>query len=209
MTPIRTDPMQDLPKCRAKTRAGGSCANAPVAGAKRCRMHGGKTEKAAARAQAETILKTLGEVPNEIDPAQALLRLCATKSAEVEWLRLKVIAVGEQDAEGGSESLTWGVSKHDEGIGAQGPVDVKTHESQANIWWRLLREAEDQLAKYSALALKAGVERRQIELQEAQAVHLAGAINRILDQLELSAEQQKRVPEVVPKILRSLTEGQA
>ncbi|GAA1450423.1 hypothetical protein GCM10009618_02490 [Nesterenkonia lacusekhoensis] len=167
-------------------------------------MHGGKTEKAAARAQAETILKTLGDVQDDVDPAEALLQLVKWKHAETLWLRQKVQEVDPDPGEGGSESLTWGVSKHDEGIGAQGPVDVKTHESQANIWWRLLREAEDQLAKYSALALKAGVERRQIELQEAQAVHLAGAINRILDALELSAEQQKKVPTIVPQVLRGL-----
>lgn len=194
-------------RCGATTRQGGECTQWAVAGARRCRMHGGKTPQAAARAEAEKIRRTLGDVPDDVDPAQALLELVKLKYAEMHWLREKVQEVDPDPGEGGAESLTWGVSKHDEGIGAQGPVDVKTHESQANIWWRLLREAEDQLAKYSALALKAGVERRQIELQEAQAVHLAGAINRILDALELSAEQQKKIPTVVPQVLRSLTEG--
>lgn len=182
-------------------------------GATVCKSHGGGApqvrEAAGRRLAAQEIRKTLGDVPDDVDPAQALLELVKLKYAEMHWLRAKVQEVDTDPAEGGSESLTWGVSKHDEGIGAQGPVDVKTHESQANIWWRLLREAEDQLAKYSALALKAGVERRQIELQEAQAVHLAGAINRILDALELSAEQQKKIPTVVPQVLRSLTEGTA
>lgn len=191
-------------RCGAKTRAGSECAQWAVAGARRCRMHGGNTDKAKARARAEKIMSTLGDVPDDVDPAQALLELVKLKYAEMHWLRAKVQEVDPDPGEGGSESLTWGVSKHDEGIGAQGPVDVKTHESQANIWWRLLREAEDQLAKYSTAALRAGVERRQIELQEAQAVHLAGAINRILDQLELSAEQQKKVPTIVPQVLRGL-----
>ena len=163
-------------------------------------------EAAGRRLAAQEIRKTLGDVPDDVDPAQALLELVKLKYAEMHYLRAKVQELGDSE-DAGPDALTWGVSKHDEGIGAQGPVDVKTHESQANIWWRLLREAEDQLAKYSALALKAGVERRQIELQEAQAVHLAGAINRILDALELSAEQQKKIPTVVPQVLRSLTEG--
>lgn len=203
--------MEDKPRCGAKKKDGTPCGKWPLEGATRCRLHGGASpqarEAAQRRQQATMIRKTLGDVPDDVDPAQALLELVKLKYAEMHWLRAKVQEVDPDPGEGGSESLTWGVSKHDEGIGAQGPVDVKTHESQANIWWRLLREAEDQLAKYSALALKAGVERRQIELQEAQAVHLAGAINRILDALELSAEQQKKIPTVVPQVLRSLTEG--
>lgn len=34
--------MQDAPRCGAATRSGGSCAAPRVAGANRCRMHGGK-----------------------------------------------------------------------------------------------------------------------------------------------------------------------
>jgi glucans biosynthesis protein len=35
-------PMQAVPKCGARTRAGAPCASPKVAGAQRCRMHGGK-----------------------------------------------------------------------------------------------------------------------------------------------------------------------
>lgn len=37
--------MQENVICGAKTRSGGKCKNAPVTGAKRCRMHGGKTPR--------------------------------------------------------------------------------------------------------------------------------------------------------------------
>jgi len=40
--PRNTGPMQDAPRCGARTRSGASCAAPRVAGAGRCRMHGGK-----------------------------------------------------------------------------------------------------------------------------------------------------------------------
>ncbi|KUG58967.1 hypothetical protein AVL63_02790 [Nesterenkonia jeotgali] len=172
-------------------------------------MHGGRTEKAKARAQVEMISKTLGEdlIDPDADPAEMLLELCRWKQAECLWLRAKVQAIPDEaggDAGDGAASLTYGLTRHEEGVGAQGPVDVATYEVAPNIWWKLLREAEDQLAKYSTAALRAGVERRQIELQEAHALHLAQAITRILDQLGLSQDQARLVPTVVPAVLRSL-----
>lgn len=199
-------------RCGAKTRGGDQCTQWPVTGARRCRMHGGKTEKARVRAEAQRAMRALGDVPVEnVDPAEALLRLVSMKWAETLWLREKVRALpdsldansGDDDA-GADDALVWGRTRHEQGVGPQGPIDKTDYAAEANIWWRLLREAEDQLAKYSTAALRAGVERRQLELQEAQAVHLASAINRILDALELSAEQQSKVPRIVPEVLRSL-----
>lgn len=205
-------------RCGAKTRDGGTCTQWPIAGAKRCRMHGGRTQKAKERVQVQRAMRALGEVPAEnVDPAEALLRLVTMKWSEVAWLRQKVrevedsgTATSGEDRVTDGESLVWGLTKRDEGTGPMGPVDVETREVAPNIWWKLLREAEDQLAKYSTAALRAGVERRQIELQEAHALHLAQAITRILDQLGLSQDQARLVPTVVPAVLRSLPvkEGQ-
>lgn len=95
-----------------------------------------------------------------------------------------------------ARQLTYGLTKYDTGIGPQGPVDQRINEVTPNIWWRLLRETEDQLAKYSTAVLRAGAERRQIELQEAQALHLATAINRILDALNLSPNKPGSSPQL-------------
>jgi hypothetical protein len=40
----QADPMHSGQKCCAKTRSGGLCQNLPVAGARRCRMHGGRSK---------------------------------------------------------------------------------------------------------------------------------------------------------------------
>lgn len=40
--PRNTDPMLSSPRCGARTRSGAPCRSPAVAGARRCRMHGGK-----------------------------------------------------------------------------------------------------------------------------------------------------------------------
>lgn len=208
-------------KCSATKRGGEPCGRWAIAGGTVCPTHGGSTghirQKAAERQSQKAVLKALGEIPDEqVDPAQALLWLVSAKFAEVHWLRGKVQEVPAssdheyvENAAGWEkreqkDTLTWGKTKEESGTGPLGPIDSTVHEAAPNIWWKLLREAEDQLAKYSTAALRAGVERRQIELQEAHALHLAQAITRILDQLGLSQDQARLVPTVVPAVLRSL-----
>jgi hypothetical protein len=69
----------------------------------------------------------------------------------------------------------------------------------------MLTDAQDRLAKYAAAALKAGVEERRVKLAEDQGALVARVIRSILDQLNLTSDQQALVPEVVPAQLRLLT----
>ncbi|MET1085727.1 MAG: hypothetical protein ABWY04_01180 [Arthrobacter sp.] len=57
------------------------------------------------------------------------------------------------------------------------------------------------------LALKAGIEERNVKLAESQGLLVADVIRRILGALELTPEQQQLVPEVVPRELRTLATG--
>lgn len=208
--------MSDHPRCGAKTRAGTPCKLAPLKGATRCKRHGGASPNAQAKAaqrrrQAE-IVRTLGEVPAEnIDPAEALLQLVSQKWAETQWLRQIVQAHtidADTEAARGEDvehsPLVWSKTKHEVGTGPEGPIDKAVYDQAPSVWWSQLRRAEDQLKDYTTAALRAGVERRQIELQEAQALQIAQAIHRILDQLQLTQEQARRVPDVVPGVLRQL-----
>jgi hypothetical protein len=189
--------------CNGTTRAGNPCGNRPITGGTVCRMHGGSAPavkaKAAERKQQEAVRRTLmalGE-PEPIDPAQALLNLIAWKHGEVQWLRSKVQAV--QD-----EVLVWGATEHREGVGPEGPISVTSERAQPNVWWSLLRQAEDQLSDYASKALRAGVAERQIRLAESTGAAIAGVVNVILDRLQLNAVQRGLVPTVVPEAFRML-----
>lgn len=188
-------------RCTASTSAGRPCRRPPIAGGTVCATHGGsapQVKAAAARrlqlAAAARELAVLGE-PIAIDPAAALLSLVHHKAGEVAWLRA-MVQTDDLD------ELVWGVTREKEG----GDDHGTTREAKPSIWWAMLRTAEDQLAAYAAAAIRAGVEERRVRLQEQQGALVAGVIQRILTRLELTPEQQARVPVVVPGELRALTQ---
>ena len=196
--------------CGAKKRGkrhgqGEPCQSTPVRGGTRCGKHGGKAPKAqeaatnrAMHAEATQILGHIDPTAEPLHPVEHLLNLINQKAAEVAWLRTKVKALKE-------EQLIWGVTKHETGEEKGEPTDLKTYETQQNIWWKLLREAEEQLAKWATAALRAGVEERRIRLAEEQGQLVVTAIQNILDNLKLSPDQKALIPTIVPAALRALT----
>lgn len=68
----------------------------------------------------------------------------------------------------------------------------------------LFLQALDRAQRFAKTVLDAGVDERRARVAEEQAALLAGVIRNILDDLDLSREQQARVGEVVPRHLRTL-----
>ena len=193
--------------CGAKKRDGQPCGASPARGHIRCRRHGGATPQAKAKAKARVVEAAARQILGTIDPdapyehpVETLMTLIRHKHAEVVWLRAVVRDLTEGE-------LTWGLTEHRTGIGPEGPVDIETRKPEQNIWWKLLREAENQLASWTAAAAKAGVEEREVSLREDQALKISGAINQILAALHLTTDQQKLVPDVVPAALRAIEGG--
>ena len=159
------------------------------------------------RAKATAVLRNLGYDPeaSDVDPSEALLRLVSDKAREVAWWRGRVdqLQAGSED----EDQITWGRTKHEEGVGPLGPVDKDDWAAELNINIRALHEAEDQLARYASLALKAGVEQQRVEVRKQEALLLVGVIHQILDSLQLTGDQQKLVPHVVPSALRAIDGG--
>ncbi|TLP72954.1 HGGxSTG domain-containing protein [Nesterenkonia sphaerica] len=216
---------EDRKICGARNRTTGEpCQRSPMMDSTRCRTHGGRSpqsQKAASerreRRNALRQLSILGEVPEaNVDPTQALLELVTQKHAQVHALRQIVseLEAHEGESHDGEVDLrrhpmVWGLTSHEKGSGVHGPIDKETEQAGASIWLKLLQEAEDQLARYTTAALKAGVEQRQLDVTERQAATFYSAINRILDSLELTTEQQARVPSVVPGVLRQFAASHA
>lgn len=198
--------------CGAKKRGkrhgqGDPCQNSPVHGGVRCGTHGGKAPRAKEAAKTRTMHAEAKQILGHIDPnteplhpVQHLLNLINQKAAEVAWLRTKVQALTE-------EQLTWGVTKHETGIEKGEDTDIRTFETQQNIWWKLLREAEEQLAKWAAMAARAGVEERLVRLEQEKGQLVVSAIQQILDGLQLNPKQKDLVSTVVPAALRALGTG--
>lgn len=197
------------PICGARKKNNQPCGASPKKGYTRCHRHGGAAPAAKRKAKQRNQENAAREILGTIDPdaprehpVETLLNLIQAKAAEVAWLR----SIVKEQTE---EQLVWGEVEHQDGIGPMGVVDMKTYKAEQNQWWKLLREAENQLAQWTASAAKAGVEERAITLAEGHASMITTALNRVFAQLQLNAEQQKLIPIVVPTVLRELSEKDA
>jgi len=194
---------------RSKNSGGQQCGAIAMRGQDICRFHGGATKKARAKAQerlteerARTLVETYGR---KIDTTatEALLDEVQWTAGHVAWLRERVqeieSAAEVQDTDG-QNPLVWGVTKKKTG----GDDFGTTEEATPNIWLKLYQTERVHLVKVCSEAIKAGIEERRIKLAEQQGELVAHAIRAILTDLGLTAEQQARVPEVVPRHLRAL-----
>lgn len=72
-----------------------------------------------------------------------------------------------------------------------------------HVIYRMWSEERDRHVRFAAMALKAGVQERQIQIAEKQAELIAGAIRNILR--ELGVDQDPRAPDIVRKQLMMLS----
>lgn len=197
--------------CGAKKRGtkrapGQPCQANPVRGGTRCGKHGGKSPKAQDAAIDRIMEAEAVEILGRIDPAaevkhpvEHLLTLINNKAAEVAWLRTLVKDVDEDE-------LFYGLTGEELGQDRGDETNLKTYSAGLHIKWQALRAAEEQLAKWTTMALRAGVEQRRIQLAEQQGQLVTVAIQSILDGLNLTPAQRDLIPTVVPNALRALSQ---
>lgn len=195
--------LKDEIRCTATSKTTGErCGNARIPGAKTCRFHGSGTKRSKAKAarvvaarEAEKAVATLG-LAVDISPTDALLEEVKWTAGHVAWLRERVEELDE-------EALTWGTAQH-----SSGPEGTTiTEKAGPSIWYELYAQERRHLVVVCAAALRAGVEERRVQVAEAQGAQLAAVIRAILDDLRLTAAQQKLVASVVPRHLRAIGGG--
>ena len=200
--------------CGAKKRGtkrgpGQPCQANPVRGGTRCGKHGGKSPKAQdaaidriMEAEAVEILGRIDPTAEVKHPVEHLLTLINNKAAEVTWLRALVKDLKEQE-------LFYGLTGEEMGQDRGDETNLKTYAAGLHIKWQALRQAEEQLAKWTTMALRAGIEERRVKLAEEQGALVVGAIQSILDGLNLTKDQLQLVPTIVPAALRQLSQEPA
>jgi hypothetical protein len=157
----------------------------------KCALHGGNTPSLSSQAGkllgaevAGLMTKNMGYgVPIAIGPEEALLKEIGYAAGHVAWIEERI-------------ALMW-------------PMDVTRAITEVQQQWLdLLHKERTMLAKHAKMALDAGVAERKIRLAEQTTALFVGALNRILEGLHLSVEQQKLVPVLVPAIMRELSQQQ-
>ncbi len=198
-------------QCTATSkRSGERCKKWAIRGAKTCLAHGSGSKKARAAAArrveeakaaeaAERAVTTLG-LSRDVSPSEALLEEVRWTAGHVDWLRDRVREV-ERD------ELVWGKTKVKDGYGPMGPSAETVEGATPSVWYDLYERERKHLVDVCTAALRAGVEERRVRLAEAQGEQVAAVIKAILGDLQLTAAQQERVGEVVPRRLRLLAGG--
>ncbi|NUP39515.1 MAG: hypothetical protein HOY76_21510 [Streptomyces sp.] len=197
-------------RCWARSKkTGKQCTQPAASGQNVCRYHGANAKQNIAKAKervveqkAAALMATYGR-KIETTATEALLEEVQWTAGHVAWLRERVQEIeGAALVEGTDREhpLVWGVTKEKSGGEDRGT----TEEAAPNIWLKLYQQERTHLVRVCAEAIKAGIEERRIQLAEQQGALVAQAIRKILGDLQLTPEQQARVPEVVPRHLRAL-----
>jgi hypothetical protein len=196
------------PFCGAKNRAGGACGRPAGWGTQhlgigRCKHHGGSTpsHQIAAAPQLAVVMGA----PLDIEPHDALLWCVRVTAGEVNYCSAMVARLEREEAVGKPVlSRDW-VGSGETGQG--GGSEQRELAPALNIWIVARRDAVDRLARYSKMALDAGVAERQVRLAERYGEQIGQLLSGVLAELKLTAEQQRRAPDVVRRHLVALEGG--
>lgn len=195
--------LKDESRCTATSKTTGKrCGNPRLKGAKTCRFHGSATQRSKAKAarvvaeeQASKAVATLG-LAVDVSPVEALLEEIRWTAGHVQWLRARV-----EELE--AEELVWGQVEDTVKTGAESGTK-SVEKAAASVWYELYARERAHLVTVCAAALRANVDERRVRLAEAQGEQLASVIRAILNDLRLTAAQQKLVGTVVPRHLRAI-----
>lgn len=164
------------------------CGNVLPDGAKLCRVCSGYRRGVVALVtdKPKEVRKVLGNysnrVPDNISPIQVLLNLIQEAVGNVEFYRQEVGELEKLFVPGKStrQELQIAVSQYD--------------------------SERDRLQKYVSDALRIGLEQRQVKLYELQARTIAEIIKRVIDKLDLSAEQRHLALSTAAEELRTFSQ---
>lgn len=173
--------------CGARTRSGGKCKRRAGFGTDHvgygnCKSHGGSTpsgRQAAAREELAGFMASAAPLM-DADPIEALLYCVRRASGMAAWLRLK--CQGVEDAQ-------------------------ELKDGELNVWGRLESEALDRLARFSKMALDAGVAERRVRLAEQVGALIAQAMEQALAEEGLPPAVQARVAQRVATHLAVLEQA--
>lgn len=150
--------------------------------------------KAAHLVEAAQAVEQYG-LPREINPHDALLEELARTAGHVDWLRMQVGDLKDDELTGP--------------VGQSGPSEsggVHHPHIERSIWIELYQDERKHLVQVSATCIKVGIEERRVHLAEQQGQIIATVIKGVLSDLNISAEQ---AGPIVRKHLAMAIDGEA
>lgn len=189
--------------CGAPTKGTGKPCTQPAGwgtghpGVGHCKRHLGNTP-AHAKAAAVAEARAMG-YPIDVTPNEALIHCVRVAAGEVHYCSLQIQELELKDVVVTHQSTKKGVEKSE-----LTDLEETSNAAELNIWIRARHEAMDRLARYSKMALDAGVAERTVRLAEQWAEQIAPAFKLLLDGLGLTKAQEKKAPQLVRAAVQSL-----
>lgn len=189
---------------KTSKRSKGPCHALAVRGTAACYTHAGvATSVAKAKGEAMSAWRAIPG-RQDVSPGMAVMAML-----QMSWARVHVyagllerqVAAADQDRPGG---VGQGAGLVGHTFSASPSVGVYESGEAVRALAKLEAEERDRCVRYAKVAHDMGIAEREIRLAESQGALLAGAIRQILDELNLSAAQLARVPDVVPRVLRTI-----
>ncbi len=174
-----------------------------------CKLHGGATRNHKINAAKEEAMDVAMQIMGpavEIEPMDALLLCVKIAAGEVAYATWKIeqLSPEEELVSEVTETVREATGEHAESFTEKNTTNMVS----LNVWIAARQQSMDRLARYSKMALDAGVAERQIQLAEAAGDALSLMFQRVFDGLNLTAEQEQRAPQLVRAALEELERNQ-
>lgn len=179
--------------CEAHNQRGLPCGKPATPGATVCAAHGSramqvrsKAERRLAAERAQQAVGDLVQLGSDLSLGEIYRSILGATSQAIRWHA----AMGER-----VERLN-AIRYEAFGTG--------TEQLRAEV--ALYERSMDRVVKFAETIVRLDIESRRVRLAEAEALLVAEVIRRVLEALDLSAEQRALIPVVVPRELRRLGE---
>ena len=202
--------------CLAHRKSDGKpCGGQPRNGSDVCRMHGGNTPQAKAKAtervqQAALVqaTRTFGLTRDGVSEGQALREELSRTLGHIAWLEIVVADLEAEDVFWGRTAEETG-RESGSGTGQREGDTTKDHasirrEAKLNVAVQYLLEERKHLKSLAVEMVKLGLAEREVRLEEQQGHLWASVMRAVLgdEALGLSPAQLERAPEIVSRHLR-------
>lgn len=179
----------------------------PQKGATVCRQDGGAAPQviaAAERRRQEELARQAAArfaLPIEVGPGEALLQEVHRSAGMVAWLEVQVVRITGETP----DTLVRGVRSTKRVDTDDGWATTTEAGPSVHVWLELWQRERRHLREVCRDALAAGIEQRRVQLAESHASQIVAVLKGVFADLDLTAEQQAKLPTVVPRHLRLVT----
>lgn len=179
-----------------------------------CKLHGGASPNGIKHAATQAARHLAVEL--DVEPHDALLWCVRVAAGEVRFYTQKISELEEaalivQSSTTKTKTLMVGreedVPDSGEALAVEELERTDSTAAHLHIWVEGRAQAVDRLARYSKMALDAGVEERRVRIVEQLGSELGDAFATVFAELKLTADQQKRAPAIVHRTLYALEAG--